>query len=285
MFRLAIANHLPKALAECPLHPSHDNPCAPARALSALLARLETSPAISRLIIFDVGTNNGAWSHALLNAVNASLSRSGIANDTFVEHHLFEPQPHLKSHLEKQLVQKYTSARVAIHFHAAAASVSDGNATFYVSPRNTFSSSMHQQSMKGNIRHSITVATLDLDALLEGVLMRRSRSQARSELVFLKMDVESAEFELLPHLFRRPNGPACLVDYWLIEWHLWKSNWTPERDELRRTIEDQIERQCPRRDRARTPRLIDHDERYSMHPPAPPGMPPVYPWDARRVGL
>ena len=38
--------------------------------------------------MFDVGTNNGVWSAGLLHAINASLSRSGHADNTFVEHHL-----------------------------------------------------------------------------------------------------------------------------------------------------------------------------------------------------
>ena len=136
-------------------------------------------------------------------------------------------------------------------------------------------SSMHKESMTGTIRQSITAATIDLDAFLERILTDRHKSP--DTLVFFKLDVESAEFELLPHLLRRPHGPACWIDYWLIEWHLWKSIRTPQREEVRRTIEERIEQQCPRRGRGRPPRIVDHDERMSIHPPAPPVMPPNIP--------
>jgi hypothetical protein len=93
-----------------------------------------------------------------------------------------------------------------------------------------------------------------------------------------KLDIESGEFELLPHLLRQTDGSAaiCAIDFWLIEWHLWRSTLTESRSrfEVRRTIDQKIAAACPSRS---VPAIVDHEERMSIHPPSPPTSPPPPP--------
>ena len=54
------------------------------------------------------------------------------------------------------------------------------------------------------------MTTLDLAAFL-------ARNVLPGDVAYLKLDVESAEWNVVPHLLRR--GALCPIRYLLIEWH------------------------------------------------------------------
>ena len=114
----------------------------------------------------------------------------------------------------------------------------------------------HQASNGGHLKKRIDAKMIDLDAYM-------GRTITSGDLVFFKLDIESEELRLLPHLLRQPNGPVCRISYWQIEWHLWGGvNYNTNNIELRRTLEEQLDRQCA--GVALTPsRVVDHEERYS----------------------
>lgn len=63
---------------------------------------------------------------------------------------------------------------------------------------------------------NISVRTINLAAMMEAHLP--AISNATATFVAVKLDIESAEFELLPHLLT--SGVLCRVHLLVIEWHL-----------------------------------------------------------------
>ena len=57
----------------------------------------------------------------------------------------------------------------------------------------------------------------------------------KSDFIFLKMDIETAEFEVLPHLFE--TGAIDYIDELQIEWHDWRQFESKERTEKREELE------------------------------------------------
>lgn len=92
--------------------------------------------------------------------------------------------------------------------------------------------------------------TVDLSAVL-----RRCVRRANGGPIFLKLDTESAEYDLLPHLLT--SGALCDCTFLLIEWHL--NAMSPARRLqgvlLRNALGGLLTRGC-----AAPPRLIIHDE-------------------------
>lgn len=275
---------LPKELTSCPHHRpvAESKFCAPLRATTAMLLQLVESARnggqLPQQVIIDLGANNGKWSVAMLRAINNTFARIGRNGDqgppVSIEQHIFEPQPSFKGHLER-IVSAYSGPRLKIHYHAVAASVRDGEATFWLGNRNSEVASLNQRQRDWHMKRNITVKTIDFDRFLGGVAPRNRR---RRPAVFFKLDIESGEFELLPHLLRQTDGSAaiCAIDFWLIEWHLWRSTLTEGRSrfEVRRTIDQKIAAACPSRS---VPAIVDHEERMSIHPPSPPTSPPPPP--------
>ena len=230
--------------------------------VDAFLRSLEGLRAPNDVLVFDIGANNGAWSRAMLQEI---WKRNPTAR---VALHLFEPQPSMWPSLDAltAFAQRDGGSipSPSIRINRAAASVRDGEATFWLS-HNSEMASLHQQAARWHRRQNVTARTVNLDAYLDEVIKQHATERTA---IFLKMDVEGAEFELLPHLFRRPGGPACRIGYWLVEWHLWNSNKSPAKIEVRRSLDARAGSQC--RGAAglalRLPeRVVDHDEYYSMN--------------------
>ena len=180
--------------------------------------------------------------------------------------HLFEPQPSMQLNLRNSVANMRRFGHT-VHINQAAAYTRNGTMAFYVPRLKSASEMASLHSKIGNgrhIRHNITIATMDFDEYLETALTSATRGD-NQPIGFLKMDIESAEFDVLPHLLRRVGGPACRVSFWLIEWHLWASaNLTPEKCRLRRTFDAQLAELCAGMPLPRgAPRVIDHDERLS----------------------
>ena len=94
------------------------------------------------------------------------------------------------------------------------------NMTFYLS-RSSVSASLkpivaHHAGVPRRGDAKIVVRTLDLAAFLLERLP--ARPNASETLAVLKLDVEAAEFDLLPHLIT--SGALCRVHLFIIEWHL-----------------------------------------------------------------
>ena len=240
---------LPAALVRC-----GSRGCSPRRAIDLFLQYATASPD-ARVIVLDVGANTGEFSlkfSSTLFALFKAYSRPAKAS-----FHLFEPQPSMQPRLQG-VVPKMQELGATVQLNQAAVSMRDGNASFFFG-HNKETASLHAQTANaGHLKHTVTVRTIDLDAYLDATI-------APGDLVFFKLDIESAEFDVLPYLLRRRGGPVCRVSFWLIEWHLWNGvNSSPEHLRLRRTIEEHFAQQCAGV-ALTAPRVLDHDERFSMN--------------------
>ena len=185
------------------------------------------------------------------------LRQSHSSQRPNVQFHLFEPQPGLQPMVQnvKAAIQKLGAT---VQLNQAAVSVRDGNTTFWLA-HNTEAASMNHQTSNGlHLKRRINIKMIDVEAYM-------SKAFTPDDLIFFKLDIESEELRLLPHMLRQPNGPMCRISYWQIEWHLWNGvTYKPENIKLRRTLEEQLDRQCA--GVALTPsRVVDHEERYSAH--------------------
>jgi FkbM family methyltransferase len=244
---ISVPKNLPAGLQLCNSHG-----CSPRHAIDLFLKYATASPD-ARVVVMDVGANTGQFSFALVSTMFALFTEyRRPANASF---HLFEPQATMQPILQG-VIPKMQELGASVQLNQAAASTRDGNTSFF-SGHNSETASMHHQTANGgHLKHGKIVRTVDLDAYL-------AASITPGDLVLFKLDIESSEFEVLPHLLRRPGGAVCRISFWLIEWHLWHVNWSPQKVQLRRTIEEQFAKQCagvalP------APRVFDFDERYSM---------------------
>lgn len=162
-----------------------------------------------RCIIFDIGANDGSWSRSVHDLTKRTPK-------TRVQFHVFEPQPRFAEQLQGMVANMPGSI-----YHEAAAWLDDSkNLTFFLSRRS------HSASLKPIVAHhqgvprrgptNVSVRTVNLLSYLDQVLPPVPR--ANETLAIVKLDVESAEFELLPALLS--TGVLCRVHMLLIEWHL-----------------------------------------------------------------
>jgi hypothetical protein len=97
---------------------------------------------------------------------------------------------------------------------------------------------------------SVTVPAVDLARVIRNCVQR-----ARGGPIILKLDVEAAEYDLLPRLLI--TGALCRCTFLLIEWHL--NALPPERKLqgvlLRNAFDGLLARGC-----SRPPRVVIHDE-------------------------
>ena len=204
--------------------------------------------------VLDVGANNGAWSQSIMGRVpqasEASKQRRRRGAGVRVQPILFEPQQVFRKPL-----QRLANGWGGI-FYPAAAWTNATNLTFYLSNFNQASSLSESMALTFNdpkvnptVRR-VTVPTVDLSAVL-----RRCVRRANGGPIFLKLDTESAEYDLLPRLLT--SGALCDCTFLLIEWHL--NAMSPARRLqgvlLRNALDGLLARGC-----AAPPRLIIHDE-------------------------
>ena len=167
-----------------------------------------------------------------------------------VEPILFEPQREYAAELRK-LASDWGGT-----FHPAVAWTKATNLSFYLSHFKEASSLSEQLALtfskpEVNARVSrVTVPAVDLSRVLRNCVWR-----ARGGPIILKLDVEAAEYDLLPRLLI--TGALCRCTFLLVEWHL---NALPPKRKLegvllRNAFDGLLARGC-----FRPPRLIIHDE-------------------------
>jgi len=118
----------------------------------------------------------------------------------------FEPLP---KNIEV-LRENYSNSE-SLTIHEAAASQSDGEATFYCQNWGARTgSSLVAGKTSTSVEDACNVKTIDLANWLKENLKE-------DEITVLKIDIEGAEYDVIPHLFK--NNIHNLVDYWLVEFH------------------------------------------------------------------
>lgn len=170
-------------------------------------------------IVLDVGANDGSWTRKLqrfLNTPEVQKSLNAQFPGAQTEFHLFEPQPRFIQSLRKVAA----GSRWRTHLNHVAAWHEDTNLTFFLS-RSSVSASLkplnaYHSGVPRRGPPNITVRAIDLAGYMNRVLP--SIPQATETLAVLKLDIESAEFEMLPYLIA--TGALCRVHLLLIEWHL-----------------------------------------------------------------
>ena len=210
------------------------------RFLAAFIAELRNK---SSGVVLDVGANDGSSSDQLMRKLNESVPerRTSLI--------MFEPQQEYHARL-RAVSEKWHGLHVP-----KAAWVADGIANF-TARRNAQQAGLSvTQEGETQAHHlgmrSELVQTVDLAAFL--------RRHVRAEdVVLLKLDIEGAEYELVPRLL--VSGVLCsLVRYVLVEWHL---NTLPAERRLdglalRLALRGMIERGCGPH---AAPRLLQHEE-------------------------
>jgi hypothetical protein len=130
----------------------------------------------------------------------------------------FEPNPHW-THKLKRLEQAYRGIGVNILiFTETAAATHSNNLTFYLEPyekpeNHEWGASTIKWNNKGMV--PVNVGAIELAHFLNMVRFRRGQT-ARSKVV-MKLDIEGAEFQVIPELV--VQGSFCAVDYAICEFH------------------------------------------------------------------
>jgi FkbM family methyltransferase len=160
------------------------------------------APPSTRIVAIDVGANAGQWSKAWRQFAEESAAR-GVP----FELHIIEPQPTFRASLTQ------LAASINATFLSVAAAKQDGTAAFHIDEPGSQGASLARQHENEMQIGTVPVRTINLAAYL-----RRTLSSRQPMLSFLKLDVESLEFSLLPWLL--VQGALCDVTHLLIEWHL-----------------------------------------------------------------
>ena len=191
--------------------------------IKALLDRARAGPAGSRVVVLDVGANNGDWSRIEWPGIAAELRAAGKRFELYI----VEPQPQFAQPLQKLadgngftfVPAAAWKANTTLYFDVAGDS---GTASMSASMS---SGGSDTATMRGFRREAIPA--IDLAELMRSRLPRdagdsesdsdaaRPADGPAATLSFLKFDVEGAEFDLLPWLLLQ--GALCRVDYLLVE--------------------------------------------------------------------
>ena len=191
--------------------------------IKALLDRARAAPAGSRVVVLDVGANNGDWSRIEWPGIAAELRAAGKRFELYI----VEPQPQFAQPLQKLadgngftfVPAAAWKANTTLYFDVAGDS---GTASMSASMS---SGGSDTATMRGFRREAIPA--IDLAELMRSRLPRdagdsesdsdaaRPADGPAATLSFLKFDVEGAEFDLLPWLLLQ--GALCRVDYLLVE--------------------------------------------------------------------
>jgi FkbM family methyltransferase len=167
-----------------------------------------------RAIIFDVGANDGKWTQ-MVQALCCKIKQTRSIAREQTEFHLFEPQPRFVTVLQ-DVVRGWPHAT---HHRAAVWKDGSRNLTFFLS-RSSMSASLravnaHHMGVPKFGPAQMSVRSIDLAAFMA---QRLPAAPDPALLTVLKLDVESAEYELLPHLLT--HGILCRVRLLIVEWHL-----------------------------------------------------------------
>lgn len=148
-----------------------------------------------RKIFIDGGANNGS---------SVRLFKDRYPGADQFEIHSFECHPGFR--------QYFTNKIEGVTFYPKALSVSSGTANFYLG-RTPLSSTLRTDKTSGNIQysHPIQVETIDLAEFIKSTFNKEDQ-------IVLKLDVEGAEYDILPHLLDHEIFDGW-VDELFGEWH------------------------------------------------------------------
>lgn len=213
-------------------------------AIQRFVNAVRDAPIYQTAFVLDVGANNGAWASRVMERVR----REGTKVRVWPV--LFEPQKEYFVRLQ-QLAGDWGGT-----FYPAVAWTKAANLSFYLSHFKEASSLSEQIALtfsKPDVNartRRVTVPAVDLAHVLRSCVRR-----ANGGPIILKLDVEAAEYDVLPRLLF--TGALCRCTFLLIEWHL---NALPAERKLqgmllRNALDELLARGC-----VRPPRLIIHDE-------------------------
>jgi FkbM family methyltransferase len=166
------------------------------------------------VLVLDVGANNGKWSRGLMENVFGARRSPAQSRVRLV---MLEPQPRFRDVL-RGVAEDFN----AIHYQAAAWH-REANLSLHIGPNSETASLVRDGvAAASNVRprrsdpppRELSVAAIDLAQLLQ----REIDQVGAGALSILKLDVEGAEYEVLPSLLQ--SGALCAVDYLRVEWHL-----------------------------------------------------------------
>ena len=212
-------------------------------ATSSFLAALRELPKGARAAAYDVGANDGSFSSSLARQVAKHAPHVSLAL------HIFEPQPQFARRLVAIAErERARGGNINVTFHAAIAGHREGNMTLFLSRQSQAASTLRSQARRFGVKSSLVVRSVNLAQLLiEQVRALQlqpppppptgghaaaavaaaataiaaaaaATSQQQQPPILLKMDIEGAEFSLLPHLLMA--GALCTVTHLRTEWHL-----------------------------------------------------------------
>ena len=201
-----------------------------------------------RAVVLDIGTNSGTWSAWVMAAAQRRMATQTPLGVDLV---MFEPQPQFAERLAA-LATQWNGTHVA-----AAAWTADTTLTFLMSSNSEASSLVKSIASLG---HREEPKELKVRAVDLARFFRDERAVRDASLVLCKIDIEAAEFDVLPHLLAR--GALCSIDYLIIEWHL---NALPSERRLaglglRLSIADTLRHGCPPRPGRSPPRVQHADD-------------------------
>ena len=208
-----------------------------------------------RGVLFDVGANTGSWSAKVMDRV------AGVARGCRVDLVLIEPQP-----IHQQVLGALAAERDATLIEAAAWTHDTDELTFFHSSNSQAASLVASSARMATRRWAAEQPSPQRGhgvSSVRGVNLTRVLFESTSQTagpVCLKLDVEGAEYSLLPPLLL--SGALCRVDYLFVEWHL--NSLPPDGDArlrglaLRHSLDSLLERGC-RLERP-SKRLVVHDE-------------------------
>lgn len=208
-----------------------------------------------RVFLFDVGANDARWADGMMRQARSVLGGTrGRPQSTRVELVLVEPQSRFYA------ANARTAALWNATFLPVAAWTEDGADLPFLANRNSekagLVSSMPETTAKRAARERRTQRIQAID-FAQYVL----RELPADALAWLKLDIEGAEYSVLPRLL--VSGALCRVRYLQIEWHL---NNLPERRRaeglaLRKALGGLIDAGCPRSSGTAPPaRRLLHEE-------------------------
>ena len=152
-----------------------------------------------KLIILDLGANDGC---SVLKFQEILKQHSNI------DYHIysFEPNPFFKERLT-QLENKYENVKVIMKI----AGTKNNTTNLYLSQGNNDGSSVFSDKMTNKISKNvyIEVEELDIAEFIEGL--------PEHDLLWVKMDIEGGEYEIIPHLSK--NHCLGKINKLFIEWH------------------------------------------------------------------
>lgn len=149
------------------------------------------------LIILDIGANDGCS----IRKFKDILKKENIINYKIFS---FEAVPFFKKYLELE-----KDANVEIIYKLC--SIDNKKKNIYLSGESGSGSSIYKDKITNKIREDVFIECESID------LFEFIKNLPKHDKLWIKMDVEGGEYELIPHLYK--NNFLSKIDKLYIEWH------------------------------------------------------------------